>query len=208
MCNKRKSSVQLQNGLTRALSTTIGFKQGCNLSPTLFNLFINDINDIFDEISCKPAKLADILVNSLLYAHDLILVSKSRSGLQNCLKKLQTYCYKWKLKVKTKNTKKYQKVEKRQSHQSEEKFLLRETPIEEYKSYTYLGTFISCNGKFKANIQQLCKIASRAMYTLLSHTNKYSGRNIKLLIDLFDKIIVPICTYNSEVWGSAFFTKQ
>ena len=30
----------------------------------------------------------------------------------------------------------------------------------------------------------------------------------KLLIDLFGKIIVPICRYNSEVWGSAFFIKQ
>ena len=27
-------------------------------------------------------------------------------------------------------------------------------------------------------------------------------------MDLFDKIIVPICSYNSEVWGSALFTKQ
>ena len=74
--------------------------------------------------------------------------------------------------------------------------------------HTYLGTVISSNGKFKANIQQLCKIASRLMYTLLSHTNKYFGGNTKLLMDLFDKIILPICTCNSEVWGSAFFTKQ
>ena len=51
----------------------------------------------------QPAQLADILVNSLLYADDLILVSESGSGLQNCLKKLQTYCDKWKLKVNTKN---------------------------------------------------------------------------------------------------------
>ena len=100
------------------------------------------------------------------------------------------------------------KVEERQSRQSEENFLFGETPIEECKSYTYLKTVISNNGKFKANIQQLCKTASRAMYTLLCHTNKYSGVNIKLLMDLFDKIIVPICTYNSEVWRSAFFTKQ
>ena len=100
------------------------------------------------------------------------------------------------------------KVEKRQSRQSEENVLFRETPIEEYKSYTYLGTVISTNRKFKANIEQLCKAARRAMHTLLSHTDKYSGGNIKLLMDLFDKTIVSICTYNSEVWGSAFFTKQ
>ena len=64
-------------------------------------------------------------------------------------------------------------VEKRQSCQSEENFLFGETPIEECKFYTYLGTVISSKGKFKANIKQLCKTASRAMYTLLSHTNKY-----------------------------------
>ena len=44
------------------------------------------------------------------------------------------------------------KVEKRQSRQSEENFLFGETPVEEYKSYTYSGTVISSNGKFKANI--------------------------------------------------------
>ena len=112
----------------------------------------------------------------------------SRFSLQNCLKKLQTYCDKWKLKVNTTKTKTVG-VEKRQSCQSEENFLFGETLVEECKSYTYLGTAISSNGKFKANIQQLCKTASRAMYTLLSHTNKYSGGNIKSLMDL----------YNSEV---------
>ena len=125
------------------------------------------------------------------------------------MKKFQTYCDNQKLKVNTYKKTKTMKVEKRQSPQSDENFSFGETPIEEYKSYTYLGTVISSNGKFKANIKQLCKTASRAMYTtLLSHTNKYTGGNIKLLINLFDKIISPICVYNSEVQGSVFFTKQ
>ena len=121
MYSKTESSVQLQNGLTRAFPTTIGLKRGCNLSPILFNLFINDSNDIFDEISCQPAQLAYIRVNSLLYAENLILVSESRFGLRNCLKKLQTYCDKWKLKVNKKKSK-TMKVEKRQSRESEEIF--------------------------------------------------------------------------------------
>ena len=106
-------------------------------------------------------------MNSLLYADDLILVSESRFGLQNCLKKLQTYCDKWQLKVNTTKTK-TMKVEKRQSHQSEENFLFGETPTEEYKSYTSLETVISINGKFKANMQQLCKTASRAITLFLA----------------------------------------
>ena len=29
-----------------------------------------------------------------------------------------------------------------------------------------------------------------------------------ILIDLFDKIILPICTYNCEVWGASFFSSK
>ena len=47
------------------------------------------------------------------------------------------------------------KVEKRQSGQSEENFFFGETPIEEYKPYTFLGTVIFSNGKFKANTTTL-----------------------------------------------------
>ena len=81
LCNmhsKTKLSVQLQNGLTQAFPTAIGLKQGCNLSLIIFNLFINDINNIFDEMSSQPAQLADILVNCLLYADNLILLVRKQ----------------------------------------------------------------------------------------------------------------------------------
>ena len=32
-------------------------------------------------------------------------------------------------------------------------------------------------------------------------TNKYVGLNPFILCDLFDKMILPILTYGSEVWG-------
>ena len=69
------------------------------------------------------------------------------------------------------------KAEERQSRQPKKNVLFRETPIEQYKSYKYLATVIFGNRKFKSNIQQLCKTSSRAMYTLFSHTNKYSWGN-------------------------------
>jgi hypothetical protein len=47
-----------------------GVKQVDNLSPTLFNHFINDIHDIFDQ-SCDPLKLDHTLVSSLSFNHSL-----------------------------------------------------------------------------------------------------------------------------------------
>ena len=46
------------------------------------------------------------------------------------------------------------------------------------------------------------------MYNLLGNTNKFSSDNIRILIDLFDKIILPIYTYNCEVWGASLFTMK
>ena len=76
--------------------------------------------------------------------------------------------------------------------------------IETCNLYPYLGSLISNNGKFKLNISELCKSASRAMYTLLGNVNKFSSGNVTILLDLFDKMILPICTYNCEVWGVFF----
>ena len=65
-------------------------------------------------------------------------------------------------------------------------------------SYLYLGTIVSNNGQFKLNINELCKKASRAIYTLLGNVNKFYAGNIKTLIDLFNKMMVHIYNYNFE----------
>ena len=99
-------------------------------------------------------------------------------------------------------------VEKRQSSINQTNFTYKNNALDICKSHPYLGTIISHNGQFKFNINELCKKASRAMYTLLGNVNKFYARNIKILIDLFDKMILPICTYNCEVWRASFFSSK
>ena len=44
-------------------------------------------------------------LNSLLYADDLIILSRSKLGLQNCLNMLSSYWNSWMLKINPKKTK-------------------------------------------------------------------------------------------------------
>ena len=44
-------------------------------------------------------------INSLLYADDLVILSRSKTALQNCLNALPLYYDKWKLKINPKKTK-------------------------------------------------------------------------------------------------------
>ena len=66
-------------------------RQGCNLSPMLFNLFINDINKIFEDNIYDPIHIKDYKVSYLLYADDLLLMSETESGLIHCLQSLNKY---------------------------------------------------------------------------------------------------------------------
>ena len=91
MHEKNKLSAGLLRRITEFFPSNVGLKQGCNMSPILFNLFINDINEIFDECFCHPVTLSNIKLRNLLYADDLIQISETRTGLQSCLDNLQAY---------------------------------------------------------------------------------------------------------------------
>ena len=105
MYSKVHLSVRLPNSITQSFSSNIGLKQSYDLSAILFSIYINDLNEIFDKTFCQPAKIKNLTLNNLLYADDLVLVSETSSGLQNCLDGLQEYCDKWRLTVNIKKTK-------------------------------------------------------------------------------------------------------
>ena len=105
MYEKTKLSVRLPSGITEFFPSNVGLKQGCNMSPILFNLFLNDINEIFDVSFCHPVSLGNIKLSNLLYADDLILISETKTGLQSCLDNLQEYYQKWKLRSTIKRRK-------------------------------------------------------------------------------------------------------
>ena len=67
MYSKTEYSIKLKGGYTRAINSNLGLKQGCPLSPMLFNLYIDDIKDIFDE-QCEPINIHNTKINHFLYA--------------------------------------------------------------------------------------------------------------------------------------------
>ena len=105
MYAKLTASVYLPNGISPTFLSLVGLKQGCNLSPLLFNLFINDFEDSINPLLCEAPLLHNIRINCLLYADDLVLISESKEGLQYSLNKLFDYSKKWHLNVNVKKTK-------------------------------------------------------------------------------------------------------
>ena len=183
-------------------SAKFGVKQGCNLSPLFFNIFINDIHDIFDE-PCKPLKINGWKVNSLSYADDLVLLSESESGLQNTLSKLENYCNTWGLKVNIKKTKVVIFNKPFNRNIKNLSFQIDNNKIEITNTYCYLGVDISNTGSFLNATNSLYKKGLRALYSIYSTLDVRSDvANVRLFLKLFDALVQPVFLYGCEIWGS------
>ena len=203
MYSESSYRIKCNGEYSSAIPCKLGVKQGCNLSPLLFNLFINDIHNIFDPTS-EAVNINGNKFNSLSFADDLVLLSESPSGLQNCLDKLEKYCTDWGLKV---NLSKTNVVVFNKSFTKKIKtlnFSINGQPIEMTKSYCYLGIDISSTGSFSKALDSLYKKSLRSLFSLYSSLNIYSdGSSIPLFLKLFDALVKPILLYGSEIWGYA-----
>ena len=79
-------------------------------------------------------------------------------------------------------------------------FLIDSQIIDVVQEYTYLGTQMSSSGNLSVSREHLKEKALHALFSLRRHTN-LSKLKAALACKIFDTMISPILTYNSEIWG-------
>ena len=94
--------------------------------------------------------------------------------------------------------------QKRAKKNIDANFHIDNEPVEIVQNYTYLGTVISSTGNFSLALDKLKEKALHALFSLRKHTNlsKLHELSTFLASKIFDAMISPILTYNSEVWGA------
>ena len=78
-------------GLSTLIHSTIGVKQGCPLSPTLFGMYVDEVSDYIDRFNDCGAQLAGTWISLLLYADDIVLIADFPLGMQGHLDALHRF---------------------------------------------------------------------------------------------------------------------
>ena len=181
------------------IKTNKGVKQGDNLSPTLFNIYINDFPKKLAEGQTSPVKIAGKDINCLMWADDIIILSKTKEGLQQSLNNMYKYCQEWKLEINRKKTKVI--VFNKTGAKIKSQFYLHTYLLENVTQHPYLGFTIAASGTLTHGTQILIDKAKKSWFTILRLLGKSKQKNINTYITLFDYIIKPIAMYACEIWG-------
>ncbi len=105
MYKNNTCAVKIGNKRTEFFSQRRGVRQGCPLSPTLFNIYINELAKELNNSTAPGPTLAESEIKCLLFADDLVILSKTKEGLQQLLDIIETFSQTWALKMNLTKTK-------------------------------------------------------------------------------------------------------
>ena len=204
--NNIKSRIVYNDYVSNFFPCLIGVRQGEHLYSFLFALYLIDLDTFLTSKNAQGVKSIsedfendlqiDVKLFTILYANDTVLLAESVAELHSELNYFYEYCEKWNLKVNTNKSKVMFFSKGRLPINLN--FKMNNMELEIVGEFIYLDTMFQRKGSFKKNKINFAEKASKAMYDILNkgrvHTLSVS------VLDLFDKIIIPMLTYGSEIW--------
>ncbi len=199
-----KSCVMVNGKCSEFFNSQIGVRQGENLSPMLFAMYVNDLEKYLIDNGCQPLQFGDENLNNLcnilvlMYADDTILISDTQRGLQHQLNCLNNYCKLWKLNVNETKTKVI--VFSKRKYKLKDNILFDGKVLESVDEFKYLGVTFSTNGRFVKCKTERVKKAQRAMFSVIKKS-RAKHLPIDVQLHLFDSMVMPVLIYGCEIWG-------
>ncbi|KAL4855790.1 Retrovirus-related Pol polyprotein from type-2 retrotransposable element R2DM [Chlorella vulgaris] len=207
-------AVRTTGGLSPCFQARLGLKQGCPLSPTLFGLYIDDLEATMLAAAQRGARLdlpwlrgSGGMVPPLLYADDTTLLATSADGLQRQLDLLQQYCEQWGLTVNAAKTKLVllsgQRTQQAAVDTAQRAALsLAGQPLEAVSSFRYLGITFHASSCIAGAAAPARAVAARAaMHSCNARCAALGVEAAPLQLRLFSTMVDAVLSYGSEVWG-------
>ena len=161
MYSKSSCAVKVSDKRTDFFDCRKGVRQGCPLSPTLFNIYINDLLYQLDDQNPEPLEISKSVMISCLECADDI---KTATRLQKTLQTLESSCTTWQMAVNTEKTKSIT-FQKKNRVNKNDIFHFNEKLLTNAAEFVYVSLKIDAIGSLQ-NSLKLCEKAMRACFAL------------------------------------------
>ena len=199
-----KACVRVGNEMSEWFTVRVGLRQGCVMSPWLFNLYIDGVvREVNARVLGRGVELIDAndnawQMNQLLFADDTVVVADSEEKLCQLVNEFGRVCKRRKLRVNVGKSKVMRCTNGEDGNRLN--VVLDGEVLEEVSQFKYLGSVIAADGGVEADVRHRvnegCKVLG-AMNGLM----KNRGLEMDVKRVLYEKVVVPTVTYGSELWG-------
>ena len=191
-----RTKVMVGNEYSNWFETTVGVRQGCILSPALFNLFLERIMQDALEDFCGGVNCGGTMINNLRFADDIDLLTESEEELKEITQRLENVCRKYGMEISFEKSKTLIT-----GIHNDEKVNIRVdgSPLEQVKHFKYLGVIftesVDCEREIKKRI-------GTATSTLARFDKIWKSRGIRLptKIKLTKALVNSVLLYGCESW--------
>ena len=194
----QKANTVVENQPTEEMEIRRGVRQGCILSPLLFNLYSEAIFKETLEDELVGIVINGEVINNMRYADDTVLLTCSLGDTQQLLEKLNDRCNEYGLKINSKKIK-LMVVTKFPQDLNHANLTVANTTIENVSTYKYLGTWIDQSGDQAREIKTRIEIA-RSTFVKMKKSFTSRDINMGLRMRMLRCYVFSTLLYGFEAW--------
>lgn len=192
----QKAMVKIEDRLTKETDIKRGVRQGCILSPLLFNVYAEKIMSESLHECEEGIVINGEVINNIRYADDTILIAESIEGLQILLDRVNEASNKYGLTI---NSKKTNFMVLSRTQVTNKTLLLGNTPIERVEKFKYLGSYINEKWSSEQDVRVRIELARSAFIKMkkILCSKKFQ---LKLRMRLVRCYVFSVLFYGMESW--------
>ena len=181
-------AIVIDGHITEWFKVNIGVRQGCILSPTLFNIFLEFVMKELKRLD-QDLQMKNTLSVYIRYADDTTLISTVFNKLKISSGELEEACRKWGMKI---NGGKCKIIST-----STDSIKIDGKNVDHVEEFVFLGSVVPDTS---ADVMRRIALAASAYGRLRKVIWDRHDISNHLKIRIYNALILPIATYASETW--------
>ncbi|XP_028982071.1 uncharacterized protein LOC114841315 [Diachasma alloeum] len=197
-----RNRVIVGTGLTEEFQTGKGVRQGCPLSPILFNIFIQDLIEAMEKRGDGGTPIgpgAGVKIFTLMYADDAAIVAEEGSELKRMLKTLEKWADGNEMEVSVEKTKIM--VFRNGGRRRKESWEYKGKKLEVVNEFKYLGFWFTTKNTYSRHAKKLTGKAQTLVNKTWGEMRRGKIRGLRKRLYFMGVTVKAAALYGVELWG-------